>query len=176
MLFRIQKRPLVSTHLLHPITVFNTVYVTSESIHQGTGVPKYNNLREQPKIFVFFRLDTDHIRSFLTFHPNGKDYTISAVLMAQFNRKKTSSIVTVTRSVAALKKVKRYVVTSAQTIIVTEAGWTAWIDSTTVSFAIPIRVYMLRDADVNNEGYRWEFWKMIFVYKRTHPHPFKLHK
>ena len=46
---------------------------------------------------------------------------------------------TVTRSVAALKKVKRYVVTSAQTIIVTEAGRTAWIDSTTVSLAIPIR-------------------------------------
>ena len=46
---------------------------------------------------------------------------------------------TVTKSVAALKKVKRYVVTSAQTIIVTEAGRTAWIDSTTVSLAIPIR-------------------------------------
>ena len=77
------------------------------------------------KFLFFFRLDTDHIRSFLTFYPNGKDYSISAVLMAQFNRKKTSSIVTVTRSVAALKKVKRYVVTSAQTIIVTEAGRTA---------------------------------------------------
>ena len=131
--------------------------------------------------------------------------------MAQFNRKKTSSIVTVTRSVAALKKVKRYVVTSAQTIIVTEAGRTAWIDSTTVSFAIPIRASSstyqllfvavwwysmslvgiqasiwltgptlhhtpeeygygmdaekLRDADVNNEGYRWEFWKWHLLTK-----------
>ena len=133
--------------------------------------------------------------------------------MAQFNRKKTSSIVTVTRSVTALKKAKRYVVTSAQTIIVTEAGWTAWIDSTTVSFAIPIRAssstyqllfmvvwwysmslvgiqasiwltgptlhhtpeeygygmdaekYMLRDADVNNEGYRWEFSKWHLLTK-----------
>ena len=133
--------------------------------------------------------------------------------MAQLNRKKTSSSVTVTRSVAALKKAKRYVVTSAQTIIVMEAGWTAWIDSTTVSFAIPIRAssstcqllfvavwwysmslvgiqasiwltgptlhhtpeeygygmdaekYMLRDADVNNEGYRWEFWKWHLLTK-----------
>ena len=132
--------------------------------------------------------------------------------MAQLNRKKTSSSVTVTRSVAALKKAKRYVVT-AQTIIVMEAGWTAWIDSTTVSFAIPIRAssstyqllfvvvwwysmslvgiqasiwltgptlhhtpeeygygmdaekYMLRDADVNNEGYRWEFWKWHLLTK-----------
>ena len=66
-------------------------------------------------LFSFVQILTTH----------GKDYTISAVLMAQFNRKKISSIVTVTKSVAALKKVKRYVVTSAQTIIVTEAGKTA---------------------------------------------------
>ena len=69
---------------------------------------------------------------------------------------------TVTKSVAALKKVKCYVVTSAQTIIVTEAGRTAWIDSTTVSLAIPIRAssptYHLLYHHTRYDGIQCHLW------------------